>query len=421
MARSKFVVVLLLAALTLLPMSASAAEPDWPGADLSVTTEITPETPYTSQDVSDRAAHLGVSLEEADLRLQLERASVGLEPKLIEAFPETFGGVWLEAEGAPGLTVALTDGAEAALPLVQSMFAVPDAVYTITVEHSLADLLALQEEILADRTALQAGEAAGIHELATTAGNYDLDVDVQRNTVVVHLEDPTDALASAFAELYGSSMLVVEGDRASPHCTRADCRYTLRGGLRVENSAGGTDCSSGFTAVSGSNYYLLSAAHCTGTARYQGGERYGTVTLEEQEGYVDAERHYRSWPSPWYVSASIFVESNDIRPVYYHISWASTMTNTYVGKSGEETGTTRGHITSKHYAPWWVTNSSRFLKAGYCTEGGDSGGSVFNTNTAYGINSGGLLTQCPNSNAYGIFGNIGYAKDALGVSILASP
>lgn len=173
--------------------------------------------------------------------------------------------------------------------------------------------------------------------------------------------------------------------------------------------------------MAGNNYYLLSAAHCSGTTRYQGGEFYGSVSLEQQQGRVDAERHYRSWRSPWYVSATIFVESTDIRPVRYHISWDNTMTQTWVGKSGEETGTTRGHITSKHYAPWWVPNSNRFLKADYCTEGGDSGGSVFNTNTAYGINSGGLIVECPHPDAYGIFGNIGYAKDALGVSILASP
>lgn len=51
------------------------------------------------------------------------------------------------------------------------------------------------------------------------------------------------------------------------------------------------------------------------------------------------------------MSASIFVESNDIRPVYYHITWDSTMIGTLVGKSGEETGTTRGNISSKYQSP----------------------------------------------------------------------
>lgn len=97
------------------------------------------------------------------------------------------------------------------------------------------------------------------------------------------------------------------------------------------------------------------------------------------------------------------------------------MIGTLVGKSGEETGTTRGNITSKYQAPWWVSGSNRFLRAEYCSEGGDSGGSIFNTNTAYGIHSGGLNVQCPDPDGYGIFGYIAYAKDALGVSILASP
>lgn len=418
MTRSKLVIVPLAAVLALMPTSGSAIGRESVSEPL-VTTEITTDTPYTAADVSERAAHLDVSLNEADLRLRLERASIGIEPMLIEAFPDTFAGMWLETEGSPGLTVALTKGAEAALPVIRSMFAIPEAVRTVGVEHSLADLLALQRRLMLDRSALQAEALPLVHALAPTGGNYDLDVDTHRNTVVVHLEDRTDALASAFAELYGTEMLTVEGNRGSPHCSISDCRYTLRGGLRVEDRYG-SDCTSGFSAVSGSTYFMLSAAHCSSApARHHAGEYYGSVDRELEYGRVDAERHYRPWPSPWYISASILVDSTDIRPIRYHISWENTARGTWVGKSGEETGTTRGHITSKYHSPWWVADSNRFLKAEYCTEVGDSGGPVFNTNTAYGINSGGV--ECSHPDAWGTFGNVVYAKDALGVSILASP
>lgn len=414
MRRSRLASIFLTVTVALMPASAIGVD-EAASVDKVplVTTEITPDTPYTVDDVTELVSYLGISEDEAELRLQLERASVGLEPKLIEAFPQTFGGAWLEADGPPGLTVALTGGTAEALPVIQSMFGFSDAVQTVTVKHSLADLLALQEQMIADRAVLEAADAPLVRALSATDGNYDLDIDVKRSVVIVRLPEFTEDLAAAFEQIYGTSMLVVEGNGSAPEvCTRADCRYTLRGGLRVEN-ASGSDCSSAFSAVSGNNYYLLSAAHCSGTTRFQGGEQYGSVTLEVRQGRVDAERHFRPYPSPWYVSASIYVESNDIRPVRYHITWDSTMTGTLVGKSGEETGTTRGNITSKFGAPPGVSGSNRFLVADYCANPGDSGASVFNTNTAYGIHHGGPTVGNPPVNRvcgdpldFGYFGNI---------------
>lgn len=272
MTRARRFVIPLIAALTLTPMSALGA--DEPPGDTAVTTEITSDTPYTDEDVAELAEYLGVSIDEADLRLQLERASIGFEPRLIETFPETFGGAWLEVDGPPGLTVALTSDADAALPVIQSMFDVPAEVRTVTVQHSLSALLALQEHMIADRAALQELDAPLVHALSGTGGNYDLDIDVKRSVVVVRLPEFSEELSEAFAQVYGTSMLVVEGNGSAPEaCTRADCRYTLRGGLRL--TGGGDICSSAFSAVAGSNYYLLSAAHCAGgngSPRRQGGE-----------------------------------------------------------------------------------------------------------------------------------------------------
>ena len=81
----------------------------------------------------------------------------------------------------------------------------------------------------------------------------------------------------------------------------------------------------------------------------------------------------------------------------------------------------RCHIEGKNYSPGQVPGGNRFLKADYCAETGDSGASIFSTNTAYGIHHGGGPGGCSNNpNNYGIFGNIVYAKDAMGVQILAS-
>lgn len=197
-------------------------------------------------------------------------------------------------------------------------------------------------------------------------------------------------------------------------CTSADCRYTLRGGLKMDPTAG-IPCTSAFGAVSSGSYYVLSAAHCEGVTRWHAGEQYGSVTLQVYQGRVDAERHFRPWPSAWYVSAAILIDGSVIRPIYYHITWVATMEGTTVGMAGARSGTRRGSIESKNYSPGQVPGGNRFLKADYCADTGDSGASIFNTNTAYGIHYGGGPGGCSNNPYdYGIFGNIVYAKDALG-------
>jgi hypothetical protein len=145
-------------------------------------------------------------------------------------------------------------------------------------------------------------------------------------------------------------------------------------------------------------------------------------------GVCAVSPQYRPYPSPWFISATIYVESYDIRPVRYHITWDSTTIGTIVGKAGSTTGTTRGYITSKFGAPPAVPSSNRFLVADYCANPGDSGSPIFNTNTAFGIHHGGPLVGnppverlCGDPQDFGYFGNIVYAKDALGVSILAYP
>lgn len=119
------------------------------------------------------------------------------------------------------------------------------------------------------------------------------------------------------------------------------------------------------------------------------------------------------------MGASIFVEAGDIRPIYYHISWSNTMEGTWIGKAGARTGVTRGYIIDKTYSPWWVPGGSRFIMGDFCARGGDSGGSVFRGNTAYGIVSGGTA-ECT-ADSVMVFGNIVYALDALSLQLLASP
>lgn len=191
----------------------------------------------------------------------------------------------------------------------------------------------------------------------------------------------------------------------------------MRGGLALQPV-----CTSSFTAFTSTAYYTLSAGHCSRDTglydRSHAGTSLGTVNLRLTQNRVDAERIIRQ-NSLWYMSASIFVETTDIRPIYRHISWESTAVNTFVGKSGKTTETTRGYITDKDYSPSWITNNpERFIVVDACAEPGDSGAPVFRNNTAYGILSGGSVIGCPNGIL--VYGNILYAMQALQVSLLSA-
>lgn len=254
-----------------------------------------------------------------------------------------------------------------------------------------------------------------------TGGSYTLGIRDSLNAVMVYLPAATADLRSAFEQTYGGNVVLEERVIEPISCTINDCRYELRGGIKIQPAASTTAyCSSAFAAFSPNNYYLLSAAHCSGTQRYHAGVHFGHVTDEEQVGYVDAERLYRPVPSQWYVGAGIRIDGTDIRPIYSHITWANTALNTWIGKSGARTDTTRGYIIDRDISLDYVPASSRFVLAELCARKGDSGGSVFRNNTAYGIVSAGQEAVC-NENSVMAFGNIVYALNAMQLQLLASP
>lgn len=373
-------------------------------------------------DVNALAEHEGVTLAEARYRIELESLAADLEPLVVSRWPDTFAGLWLRTDGPPGIVIAFTERAEANLAALAADFARPEALSVVHVERSLSDLVALQERMRLDRTAIQSGTAGLIPwPIASTDGLYDLGIDVTTNQVVVYVEEPAQALLDLFVQQYGDAIRL-EAGVTQPACQRHDCRYTMRGGLWLTRPNFQQLCTASFTAFTSTAYYTLSAGHCSRDTgeyrRYHGGINLGTVNLRQTQNRVDAERILRENPI-WFMSASIFVESNDIRPIYHHISWDSTAINTFVGKTGMATGTTRGYITDKYISPGWITNNpERFIRVDACADNGDSGAPVFRNNTAYGIVSGASIIGCPNG--IFVYGNILYAMQTLQVSLLSA-
>ena len=380
---------------------------------------------YPEADVQSMAAANGTTPDEARTRMRIEDALIGFEPRLRARWPETFAGVWLTSGADPRVVVAFTGddaSVRAAEAEAEGMFLMPEVVDSRRSERALAELEDLQQRMIADRSALQAGHARGEPAIDRTRGRYDLDVDVVADRVVAFT--PASSAAergeqqAAFDRRHGPGRVDVRRGVTNPSCSRANCQWTMRAGLKLVLANGGF-CTSGFSAWTQSpvEYYTLTAGHCEGgELRSNGADgSYGQEGVEQVRWRVDAER-IRHTLNPWVTQGRFFVSADDIRPVDEWTPYDLVVVGVEYGKSGATTGTTRGVVEGKHHSPWWVDDSSDFIRAAFCSDKGDSGSPVFRQNAAVGILSGGTD---PGPGCTSIFGSIEFAKAALNVNLLA--
>lgn len=413
--------------------SAGWAAPDW---------TYSPDEPVSDGDIAARAIGEAITREEAERRLRADRAASHLQGVAQSRWPDTFAGLWIDHEPTYRVSVAFTRDAAANVTELRASFPYPDDLRAVEALHSFDALSALQGRLAYERNSLQQGRAVpGMPDaIRSTRGVYDLDIDIRTGQVVVRAARPTATLRAAFTRRYPGPVVVQQGLAKPTACTQADCRHAMMGGLKLgigyEDAAG--YCSSAFTAYYTADptiRYVLSAGHCyqdTGVAfRVNGGELYGSTTYSKMAYEVDAERIRRESGSPWRESSKFYVQGETYpRMVNTVTSFANMGIGAYIGKTGYTTGTTRGYITSKSSAPWYVANARNFVEADMCAYKGDSGGAVWTSNSAYGIVSGAYeFTKCRNingtmgttlSSAGGtmVFGALSYATSALAVTIL---
>lgn len=410
--------------------SAGWAAPEW---------AYSPDEPILDGDIEARAIGESISRDEAERRLKADRAVSHLMGVAQARWPDTFAGLWIEHEALYRVNVAFTRDATANVDELRADFPYPDDLQAVDALHSYGALRALQGRLATERSVLQQGRPAPDlpDEIRTTRGVYDLDIDVRTGKVIVRVARSTPAVRAAFARRYPGPVIVREGVSAPHTCTQADCRHAMLGGLVLEIGTG--YCSSAFPAyytADPSIRYVLSAGHCyqeTGIVeRFNGDEYYGAVTLSKMANEVDAERIRRDATTAWLESSKFIVQGESYpRMVNTVTSFANMPPDAYIGKTGYSTGTTRGYITSKDFAPSYIPNGRNFVTADMCSYKGDSGAAVWTGNSAYGIVSGGInLTTCRNINGTmgtavsslggtTIFGALSYATSALGVTILA--
>lgn len=371
-------------------------------------------------DVEARMAHEDISRAEALHRFDVERAAAALRREATSRWPDTFAGIWLDVEPF-GVTVAFTRDAAAHVADLAADFPYPDDLRATTSPRSLTTLTELQERMRTDRTALQAGEVSQLPAaIRATEGVYDLGTDIRSARVTVRVEQATDAVRQAFHNAYSPAIAVSEGVSKPAACRIGDCRYAMMGGLRLQLGTRSGFCSSAFTNVANGNRSVLSAGHCytttNATSRYHADSYYGYTDDYRYGGALDAERIRRN-NSTWRESSKFFVQGEDPRMVSAFQKYGDMVVGTYIGKTGENTGTTRGYLTDRNVSPNKVPNGWGFLAADLCSAHGDSGGAVWRGTVAWGIVHGHFEnTSCRGSNRGGkvVFGAIGRALHHLG-------
>ncbi|MGH2989400.1 MAG: S1 family peptidase [Solirubrobacterales bacterium] len=346
--------------------------------------------------------------------------------------------------------VAFTDDARRRVGALRRGFPKPGMLRSVSFERSLRDLEQLQTKMIADREAFR---ETGAPFTGVPDELYDLDIDVTKNAPVVILEHPTDAATAAFRERYAPDVIVRAGPLAQPFAlypckSRFDCPR-LRAGLETafsDTTPPKKGCTTGFIAHTGRSpkvgtLGVLSASHCgtpdldLGSPRFHGTKRvqYGTVQRQQQFGRVDAEWHHVS-QEPFRSlkpTAEIYVNQVDIGKVKRVGTWEELPIGSTVCKVGIRTLQSCGKVLSKEYSgvdyvPW----SSRFVKADFCGQPGDSGGPVYSRipglkqppgtpkrYTALGLVSGGPGLPCSHQDFYALFGHIEYAQQTLDVKV----
>jgi len=130
---------------------------------------LNPDAAYFAEDA-------GITLEEANLRLAFQETIGDIQPHLMSALPDIYGGLWVEHEPAYRIVIALTEGDKATIqPYIEGNDWAP-FVEVITVRYTL-------EELTRDQAA--AGRAADSVQASVTTA-----VDVINNRVELKVGNP---------------------------------------------------------------------------------------------------------------------------------------------------------------------------------------------------------------------------------------
>jgi streptogrisin D len=206
-------------------------------------------------------------------------------------------------------------------------------------------------------------------------------IDPVSNQVLLSI-DPTVSGASLATLKILSARL---GDAVRVEYLGAALRSTIAGGNAIYG--GGFRCSLGFNVQDNSGaFFFLTAGHCTNIASswYSNsarttllGTRAGTSFPGNDYGYVRYASSFTNHPGE--VAGGPDITGSGTPAV-----------NQTVTRNGSTTGKHSGRVTALNATVNYAEGQVRgLIRTTVCAEGGDSGGSLYGGNTAYGLTSGG--------------------------------
>lgn len=144
-----------------------------------------------------------------------ESAGALVQAAAAERWPNEFAGAWLKGDR---IVVAFTANAEEkAAVLEQEVLRGTSPLEARTVKHSLEELVDLQERMGKDRGRAQGGQRDLPRPIADLGGQFDLDIDIEANVVVVGAERVTPELREAFRTYYDTTAISFEEGLSTPN------------------------------------------------------------------------------------------------------------------------------------------------------------------------------------------------------------
>lgn len=387
-------------------------------------------------EVNDSLARWGVRLSDAELvemdrRIAMETAMPPLA-RAAEDLPG-YAGHWIDQAAGGEIVVGVRHGREEARTRLASLVPAGARLRVDNVEHSLAELRAVEARIKADWDA----------ETLPAENPGHLFVDISQNTVVLAILDPAKFTAALRAR-YGETIRVEHSNPVPTGCSsRENCYDPLNGGrwvmAGISGAPAGTSlthrCSLAFQveiASAGSSQWLT-AGHCAKTlnvAWYHAANAnwpLGTirktcwptcnVSDAARGGWINTDVSYRI-----YYTSGLDVPG---WPVFGTQAFDGDDEGQIVCLSGRKAAAIRcGEIESIGRMTYGSVYFDEQRFASYASQYGDSGGGTHSALVANGVRAYGVASGCTNLNAatgvcegLAVYSHIFRVAQELGVTV----
>jgi len=366
--------------------------------------------PVTDPAVLALAKERGIGAGEAQRRIGWQQRASDVEDALASALgPDRFGGLWIGlnddrvkvgvvgGDGVQATAAATTIGAVAAA------HGLGDATDVVPVRHSLSALVSANDWL--GQSLVRVNHKA---PFPLRAG-YAPDESAVRLGLPQRSEDLTAAQAEVVAEAkqrFGPMLVTYTfTDRVTPEaCSFPYCDPPLRAGVRV----GPVGCTLGFLGRSRSDnaLYAFTAGHCLDGAasttywthfsngsQHNIGPRHNFVLGASGDAGIIRVSNPAGWDArAWvYVLASTGndgVAGTSANAQYRILADGGSSVNMRICKSGVSPDRTScGRVKELGVTVTYTSGETirGLARTSYCSQGGDSGGPVYVSNTAYGI------------------------------------